>query len=204
MASKRRKKKAQPKGKESGGNLLAKMQQDKLAQVKTPDDSGLSVVSQVAVQVIAQEKKYMALAEELSAAQEHLRELTERTLPDAMAQVGLTEFTTTTGYKITVEEVVTASIAKKNHEKAMAWLRKHGHGDLIKGTLTVPFGKGEEADIEQISAFTEDHGFGYEKKVNIHHSTLRALAKRQVEAGKPLPKSIFGTYQFSKAKVALA
>ena len=52
------------------------------------------------------------------------------------------------GEEVEVRNTYGAHIKEANKEAAFAFLRESGHGDIIKNTVSVAFGKGEDAMAE--------------------------------------------------------
>lgn len=133
-----------------------------------------------------------------------LRELVERQLPEAMASAGMEKFTTTEGAEVSVKREVYATISEANRVAAHAWLREHGHGDLIKNTLTVTFGAGEDTDAAGAKSLLEASGLSYggiEQREGVHPQTLRVFVREQVEGGRQVPLDLFGAHLATLAKI---
>ena len=107
---------------------------------------------------------------------------------------GLSEFKLADGTKVTVQQFYSASIPKDKVDEAMQWLRDNGHGDLIKNTVSVAFGKGEDTLATDLKKYLGANGNSYEDKTGVHPQTLRAFAREQIEAGQNLPLDTLGIY----------
>lgn len=122
-----------------------------------------------------------------------LQFLKDNRIPEVMDNANLSEFVTLNGRKLTIKEIVNASIAKENKAAAYNWFEEQGHGDLIKHELSIQFGKGEDP-TPYIGMFA---GTGKKPVVekSIHHSTLNAWVKEQLARGISLPEDLLGIYQ---------
>jgi len=124
-------------------------------------------------------------------------------LPELMRELGLSEMTLTNGLKVTVTEEVTASITEERRAAAHEWLRTHNFAGIIKVLVTVPFGRGEEAEAAELAAQIRAEHEGHEVNLSetVHPQTLKAFVKEQVQDGRPLPFDLFGVHPYSRAKV---
>lgn len=138
------------------------------------------------------------LMEELNSEISHLE---KEVLPDALKTLGIKDITLESGAKISLVEIIATSISAEHKEAAHAWLRDHGHGDIIKNNVTVSFGKGEDVHAEKLVDYLlriRDEGhirFGdLEQKESVHASTLKAFVKSQLAEGTEFPSTLFGLY----------
>lgn len=138
---------------------------------------------------------------ELKRVNERYRAVAERDLPELMAELGLTEFRTERGLRISIKETVRASIPDGRREDAMRWLDDNGHGALVKRMVSVSFNReqAEEARklMEQISG--EFPTAREERKVE--SATLRAFIRQELEAGHDIPLELFGAFVQKTAEV---
>ena len=77
-------------------------------------DDELSNVSKAAQKVIDIQTEISALEDELKAKKEELRNVAEQQLPELMQGLNLVEFTTASGFKISVENFYNAHISQAN------------------------------------------------------------------------------------------
>jgi hypothetical protein len=124
----------------------------------------------------------------------------QHTLPDAMLQVGLTNFTTTDGTGVEIDKIVSGSIPKGNKAAAHKWLRDHGHGDIIKQDVTVSFTKEQSAQADQLFKQLVEMGFAPTRSESVHTSTLKSWAKDQLQSGVELPLTLLGLFYGRIAK----
>ena len=76
-----------------------------------------------------------------------------------------------------------------------------GFGDIIKREVTAKFGKSDDNWKIAVEAL-QARGIKIETKEAVHHSTLKAFAKEQMEAGTDLPVDLLGLYTGFKSKIA--
>jgi uncharacterized small protein (DUF1192 family) len=75
---------------------------------------------------------------------DQFRKLTEQTIPEALAETGMRAFMMEDGSKIELKDFYSASISVARKAEAFQWLRDHGMDDIIKNTVSVRFGRGED------------------------------------------------------------
>ena len=141
------------------------------------------------------------LESQLKAKKEQLRVVQEHDLPDALAEAGVSEIRLADGSRVKAEPFVTAHITKAKSEEAHAWLVDNGFGDIIKREVTAKFGKSDDNWKIAVEAL-QARGIKIETKEAVHHSTLKAFAKEQMEAGTDLPVDLLGLYSGFKSKIA--
>jgi len=143
-----------------------------------------------------------ALEQERKARKAELDKLLNNDLPAVMDEAGLSEFKTSNGRKIKVEEVVSASIPKARLDEALSWLREQGHGDLIKHELKVSLGKGSDNIVPEVkNALWRDYGLDPTDSETVHSQTLSAFCREQMANGVELPEDLLGLYAARVAKL---
>ena len=121
-----------------------KMLEDMLADSQNlPSDQGLSKVSRLAEELIDKEEEVKEAEARLKILKEQARDIAERQLPDAMAEVGMAKFVLTDGSEVTVKPYYSAKIGDDKRDECFNWLQDHGHEALIKDEVSITFNKGE-------------------------------------------------------------
>lgn len=137
-----------------------------------------------------------------------LAKVAERELPDAMAAVGMSEFSLDNGFKVSVAPEYFANIPSPDTDKpellkrrvdALKWLRDHEYGDLIKCQIVVDAGRGEQERAARVMRGLDKAKIPYRNTESIHFQTLRAFVKEQLESnreaqGTPFPEHLFGVH----------
>ncbi len=161
--------------------------------------SDLKTLAQLAEKQAQAEAAVESAEAALKARKRELASLSETQIPELMDKLGLTEFKTTTGFKLVVDEKIRASITKKNKAAAFSWLRKNGHGKLIKTKVTLlPSEKDLAALRKGLKKLDED----YSEDPSVHASTLSAFARTELEEGRELPESL-GVFRQRVSKIVL-
>jgi len=171
-----------------------------------PSASGgeLNQLQQLAEQQASAEAEIADLEAKLNKAREKHRDLAERQVPELMDQIGMTEFKTTTGLTIKVEEKIRASIPKAKAPLAFHWLKEHGHAAMIKRVVSIAFGKGEDEKAEEFCETLGEQHFEYDDKASVHPSTLAAFVKEKLENGDDIPLDLFGVHRQRASKISAA
>ena len=164
-------------------------------------DDKLAGIAQLAKRAKILEKEIEDAEALLSEKQDGYKRLTEETLPEAFAELGLKSFTMDDGSKIEVKQFYSATISKARQAEAYAWLREHGYDDIIKNTVSVQFGRGEDEDAGRMIGVIRGNGWVPEQAEKIESQTLKAWVREMVEQGVEFPTELFGAYVGMKAKI---
>lgn len=179
-----------------------KMLEDMLADSQNlPSDQGLSKVSRLAEELIDKEEEVKEAEARLKILKEQARDIAERQLPDAMAEVGMAKFVLTDGSEVTVKPYYSAKIGEDKRDECFNWLQDHGHEALIKDEVSITFNKGEHERAEEFKSQLEQQGIEYNGKMGVHPQTLTAFVREQVESGAEFPLELFNVYIGQIAKV---
>lgn len=184
-------------------DLLDEMEADMEAasEFNNITTDGLKTVSSLAQEVSNWEGKVAELDEQLKTAKAKLLELTDRDLPDMMAEVGITNFTLADGSKLEVKQTYGARIPVAHRDAAFAWLKEKGHDDIIKNLVSVPFGRGEDSLATDFINLAQKNGYAPDQKKEVHPQTLKAFVKEQLEKGQEVPMDLFGVFTGQRASI---
>jgi hypothetical protein len=172
------------------------------AETTQVDPQGLKDVSFLAKQALDMAQEIAALEETLKQRKKDYMDMLRNTLPDAMDAAGVSEFATSNGSKVSIKQIVAASISAKNKPEAFAWLRENNHGDMIKYELSARFGTGEGNVVAAVKdSLAKEFGIAPEEKESVHPQTLGAFCREQLAAGADLPEDILGLYIGREAKI---
>lgn len=163
----------------------------------------ISELSKLAESQHAAQVKVDNLTAQLKLAQDELKELAEKIVPEKMEEFGLSDYTTTTGIRIEVKEKIRGSLPAENREKGFNWLETKGFGGLIKTEVLIPFKRGQLDEANKLAEKLreENHIVGVER--DVHHSTLDAFIREQLAQGNDIPLDIFGVFRQRIAKVEI-
>ncbi len=174
------------------------------AKALTISNDSLSGVAELGKQALLIEKDIEDLEATLAEKKEALRNLTDERIPDALREIGMTKFAMTDGSIIEVKPFYSASIPADRRGEAYEWLRMHGYDDIIKNTVSVQFGRGEDDAAGDLINSIRKQGLLPEQAEKIESQTLKAWVREMVEKGTEFPSELFGAYTGFKAKIKRA
>jgi hypothetical protein len=185
-------------------SILQKPNSDEIdfsKDAQAPADEALSKVSGLANELTNLEAQVEARQLELDSLNEQLKAVREYKLPEAMAEVGLSEFKLKNGAKVTVKNYYAGKIDDENRGECFDWLRSNNHDGLIKHEINVAIGKGDDEVAKQIAEFLKTLGMTFSDKESVHYQTLAGFIREQVEGGADFPMDLFKAFIGRKAKV---
>jgi hypothetical protein len=98
----------------------------------------------------------VASAEEAAkGARNALAQLEQGEAVELMRSLDTEEYTFTDGAKIKREQKVYCSITEENRKEAHLWLKKNGHGSLIKSRASIEFARNEQHLATVLQAFCD-------------------------------------------------
>lgn len=175
--------------------------EDVAMQLSSVDNNDLKQVAALVRQQLILEQRVEDLTADLKRAQNELAHISGEALPAALAEHGLSELRMADGSRVTVSTVISANISKERSDAAHQWLRNNGFADLIKNTVAVTFGKGEDEKAEALISSLDNDGYNVDHKEAVHPSTLKAFCKEQIEKGSEIPSDLFGIYIGQKTTI---
>ena len=170
----------------------------------TVKDEDLGSVAALAKRAKVLEREIEDLEKSLNERKEQQRKLLEESIPNMLGELGMKDFTMSDGSKITVKPFYSASIKEENRAQAYEWLRDNGHDDIIKNTVSVRFGRGEDELCETLLNLLREQNYPVEQAQKIEPQTLKAWVREQVERGNEFPTELFGLYVGQKATIKSA
>lgn len=127
-----------------------------------------------------------------------LKHMREETIPEAFAAAGMGGFTMSQGWEVEVAPFVHTSFTQKmdaeKREKALAWLRETDNDSLIKNTVSVSFGKGEDAKSQALVEHLREQGLTPKEAETIAASSLQKFIRLELEANRDVPLDLFNAY----------
>ena len=183
-------------------NINEMFEQDAGAlQVKNEDLSSVGALAKRAKEL---EKEIEDIESILKERKEQQRKMLEETIPAMLQELGLAKFSMTDGSEIVVKPFHNASIKEDNRAQAYEWLREHGFDDIIKNTVSVRFGRGEDQLCESLLNQLREQNYPVEQAQKIEPQTLKAWVREQVERGSEFPTELFGVYVGQRASIKSA
>lgn len=170
----------------------------------TVKNEDLDSVAALAKRAKVLEREIDDLEKSLNERKEQQRKLLEESIPNMLGELGMKDFTMADGSKVTVKPFYSASIKEENRAQAYEWLRDHGHDDIIKNTVSVRFGRGEDELCDTLLNLLREQNYPVEQAQKIEPQTLKAWVREQVERGNAIPTELFGLYVGQKASIKSA
>lgn len=132
-----------------------------------------------------------------------LQELRTRIIPDLLRSVGMNSFSLQDGSVVELKDEVFPDIPAAVRESAYDWLRKNGHGDLIKHEIKVVFGMGEDLEALAVRKTLSEHNspLNFSEKETILPQSLRAWVREQERRGVTLPDEYFKVHRVTTAQL---
>ncbi len=137
----------------------------------------------------------------LQQAKSRLFDVQCKRLPEQLEAMGLAEFTTADGVKVSIREDIRASIKVENRLEALAWLEANDAGSLIKNDVAVTFGKGHDDAAAEFIEELKERGTAFKSKRHVHPQTLGAYVRECLSEGEPIPMELLGVVRQRVAKL---
>jgi len=179
---------------------LTSLFEDEASALRVQDDQ-ITGIAALARRAKSLEKQIKDEEDTLKGLKDQYRKLTEETIPEALAEMGMTSFKMEDGSSIDIKPFYSASITEARRAEAFQWLRDNGFDDIIKNTVSVRFGRGEDELCNRLVGLLGQQGFPAEQAEKVEPSTLKAWVREQVERGDQFPMELFGAYIGKKASI---
>jgi hypothetical protein len=170
----------------------------------TVNDEQLSGIGGLAKRAKLLEKEIEEIESVVKERKEQLSKLLEDTIPAALSELGMKSFKMEDGSSIEVKPFYSATIKDANRAAAYEWLREHNFDDIIKNTVSVRFGRGEDELCDGLLNLLREKNYPVEQAQKIEPQTLKAFVREQIERGSELPMEMFGVFVGSKATIKSA
>lgn len=179
---------------------LTNLFEEDAGALKVSDDQ-VSGIAGLARRAKLLEKEIGEMEETLKERADQYRTLTEKTIPEAMAESGMKKFVMEDGSSIDIKPYYGASITKARQAEAYQWLRDHQSDDIIKNTISVRFGRGEDELSVRLLNLLGEQGYPAEQAQKVEPQTLKAWVKERVEKGLSVDTELFGVFIGQKAVI---
>lgn len=181
--------------------MEADVEEHLTSQIEKVDTKALGSVAELARAIRNQEDTIRDLEEKLKTEKKLLLKLSDEDLPAILDELGLQSFKLEDGSEVTVKSTYGATIRVDDREQAYEWLRQNEYDDIIKNTVSVQFGRGEDEKAKEFKELAENNKYAADQKTEIHPQTLRAFIKERVEAGDEFPMQLFGAWVGRRASI---
>jgi hypothetical protein len=99
--------------------------------------------------------------------------------------------------------VYTAKIPEDKRLEALQWFDQQGHGDLVKSVINITFGMHEHEKRLAVMKLLDNHGVEYYTNESVHHMTLKAFVKSELQANRIIPMDLLGAYVFDQVQIKM-
>lgn len=135
---------------------------------------------------------------------QHYSKLTRETIPDLMKQMGgMQSFALESGERVNLKSDIDFHIKDEDKPDALKWLKKEGHGDMIKADYKISFGKGQGKQDREFMKYLKDIGYSYARSAGVHYQTMKAFLRKRREEGANIPEKLFGVHDYSYVEIKL-
>ncbi len=174
---------------------------DKLDSLDPQNSQKMRSMAELARAIRNKETEIDDLESLLKEKKEDLRRQSEEDLPSMMAELGINSFELDDGSRVTVKDLYGGHISLANRDAAYLWLRDNGFDDIIKNTLSIVFGRGEDQKADHFMKILEGYGLLPEQKTGVHPSTLKGWVRERMESGDSFPMDLFGAFVGQRAVI---
>lgn len=168
------------------------------ADASGPSNS-LAVLSQLAQEQLSAEREVARLEELLKKAQDVLKDIAEKRLPEMLDELGVKAFDLSDGTQIKIKETIRVNVSEANRPKAINWLTGLGKSGVVKAEMAFHFGKGEDDRAARVLAAVEQVDPQLAKDANVKKSvapaTMRALVIECLEQGVDVPMDVINVHR---------
>ena len=168
------------------------------------EKTDLDVLSQQCYKLQSLESEIEEQEKLIKKLKEQHDKLSSEIIPDILAEQGITSIKLSDGSMIEIRKVFSCTLPKdvNKREACYQWLRQNDLGDIVKNSVSVDFGKGEDNRAKDFFGSAVDQGLEPSQSSKVESSTLRALYRERVEAGLDMPSDLFHTYVKDQTKIS--
>jgi hypothetical protein len=158
-------------------------------------------------QLGAEISRLQSIQEKIGSTEEMVKKLKDEeqilsdSITDLLQSKGVSELKLTDGSKVSTKEQLYCGITEENKEKAFAWVRSQGDGDIIKNLVSVDFKKGEDKTAEKFKKLAKDSGLVPNVSSAIHWMTLRSYLTAKTREGVDYDDKMFSAYRLNKVSI---
>jgi len=172
----------------------------------TKEDTQMSFeqITALADEWRVKEAEVRALEAQVKVLSGRMREIEFVQLPELFLQNGVQSYTTTSGAKLTLGQMVSAKFPKEDEQRnaAIEWLMQAGHGDVVKAQVVASWPAGEAEHAEQMmQSLNGDSSVVATLDKFVHPSTLGKLVREMLVGGEDVPLNTLGVTVQSRVKI---
>jgi hypothetical protein len=170
---------------------------------EAPGASDLEQLAKLAHEQEEAEREIEDLQRALSMANDALRDISERRLPELLKKVGMETFTTTDGLRLTTKEKLRCGMPEARRDEGCNWLEANGQAPVVKRAFEILFGRDEEAWAKKFEADLRKRkrALQFKRFRWVEPSTLNKVLRDMLKAGVDVPMEIFSASVINVTKV---
>lgn len=183
--------------------LLADAADDREQELYASGGDRLERIARAGQRVQRLEDEVLTLEQSIKDRQTELQDLKTKIIPDLLRAIGMNSFSLADGTLVELKDEVFPDIPAAKREEAYEWLRKNGHGDLIKHEIKIVFGMGEDLEALAVRNTLSNHNspLNFTEKETILPQSLRAWVREQEKKRTSLPEDLFAVHRVTKAQL---
>ncbi len=164
-----------------------------------PTNSELSSLSSLGQDLYVAEELVFQVEHDLKLATAARDYIANTLIPELMKELDVEFIGMTGGRRIDVKQIFSATPLAADRPLVYAALEEQGAGALIKTTVSIPFGRGDEQKVKDIIQLLEVNGHAPILAKKVEAPTLKKHVKERLAAGKPVP-ACFNVKKFDHAE----
>jgi hypothetical protein len=177
---------------------------DLLENYEKPVD--LNIIRQRATELRDSYLKKVDLENQVKLVENNIKKIERDELPEMFTQAGISSITVEAegNHPPFIAErgtVYTAKIPDDKRQEAFQWFEQNDHGDLVKSVINIFFGMQEHEERLRVMKLLSDAKVQYYTNESVHHMTLKAFVKTQIQAGHTIPSDLLGVFVFDEVKI---
>lgn len=164
-----------------------------------PQDSELSSLSQLGEDLVEAENAVFLAEHKLKLAKSARDNIANTQIPELMKELGVEFIGLAGGRRVDVTPILSVTPLAADRPLVFAALEEQGAGALIKTTVSVPFGRGQDEKVKELLELLQTKGLAGKLDKKVEPQTLKKHVKERLLEGKPVP-ACFNVKKFDQAK----
>ena len=129
------------------------------------------------------------------------KQLSNIRIPTLMEEMNLKTLKMKDGSELSIKDVYSATVKADKKYEAYKWLRDNGLGDIVKNTISVAFGQGEENKAMAFATLAKGQGYEPSQEEKVHPSTLKVVLEVWSKKGNEVPADLFWLFEGKQTKL---
>lgn len=130
-------------------------------------------------------------------------DIAERLLPELFDQVGLADFTTDTGVKVSLVNALRASISAERKSGAIEWLENNGYAGMVTNEVVVGFSKTNEEEARKLLKELAPKFGNVKMEKDVNTTSVKAMISERLADKLEVPLEVFGAKAYRTVKLGV-